>query len=73
MVAKRWPSMSPGFQTDLSGDSASSCPGIHESSMNEIRYTYCDGLLGRMLLVADEHGLRSINFPEQQESGAAET
>ncbi len=31
--------------------------------MSEIRYTYCDGLLGRMLLVADERGLRSVNFP----------
>lgn len=31
--------------------------------MSEIRYTYCDGLLGRMLLVMDERGLRSINFP----------
>jgi methylated-DNA-[protein]-cysteine S-methyltransferase len=31
--------------------------------MNEICYTYCDGLLGTMLLVADERGLRSINFP----------
>jgi methylated-DNA-[protein]-cysteine S-methyltransferase len=55
--------MSLGFQTDLWRDAATCCPGIHESSMNQIRYTYCDGLLGRMLLVADEHGLRSINFP----------
>jgi methylated-DNA-[protein]-cysteine S-methyltransferase len=31
--------------------------------MNEIRYAYCDGFLGRMLLVADDRGLRSINFP----------
>ena len=31
--------------------------------MSEVRYAYCDGLLGKMLLVADERGLRSINFP----------
>jgi methylated-DNA-[protein]-cysteine S-methyltransferase len=31
--------------------------------MSEIRYAYCDGLLGKMLLVADERGLRSVNFP----------
>ena len=30
--------------------------------MGEIRYTYCDGLMGRMLLAANERGLRSINF-----------
>jgi methylated-DNA-[protein]-cysteine S-methyltransferase len=30
--------------------------------MSEIRYTYCDGLMGTMLLAADERGLRSINF-----------
>ena len=30
--------------------------------MSEIRYTYCDGLMGRMLLAANERGLRSINF-----------
>lgn len=30
--------------------------------MSEIRYLYCDGLVGRMLLVANERGLRSINF-----------
>ena len=30
--------------------------------MSEIRYTYCDGLWGKMLLVADERGLRSVNF-----------
>lgn len=32
-------------------------------SVGEIRYTYCDGLLGTMLLAADQGGLRSINFP----------
>jgi methylated-DNA-[protein]-cysteine S-methyltransferase len=31
--------------------------------MNEVRYAYCEGLLGRMLLVADDRGLRSVNFP----------
>jgi len=31
--------------------------------MEEIRYAYCDSLLGTMLLAADERGLRSINFP----------
>jgi methylated-DNA-[protein]-cysteine S-methyltransferase len=30
--------------------------------MDEIRYAYCDGLMGKMLLVANERGLRSVNF-----------
>ena len=30
--------------------------------MNSICYTYCDGLMGRMLLAANERGLRSVNF-----------
>ena len=30
--------------------------------MSEIRYTYCAGLLGTMLLAANERGLRSVNF-----------
>jgi len=30
--------------------------------MSKIRYTYFDGLLGTMLLAANERGLRSINF-----------
>lgn len=33
-----------------------------QQSMSEIRYTYCNGLLGTVLLAASERGLRSINF-----------
>lgn len=39
--------------------------------MKEIRYAYCDSLLGTMLLAADERGLRSINFPGSKKAERA--
>ncbi len=41
--------------------------------MSEIRYAYCDGLLGKMLLVADERGLRSMNFPGSKRAERTQT
>jgi methylated-DNA-[protein]-cysteine S-methyltransferase len=36
--------------------------GAQGNTMSETRYTHWDGLLGTMLLAANERGLRSINF-----------
>jgi methylated-DNA-[protein]-cysteine S-methyltransferase len=46
---------------------------MQENAMSEIRYAYCDGLLGKMLLVGDERGLRSINFPASKRAEQLQT
>jgi methylated-DNA-[protein]-cysteine S-methyltransferase len=41
--------------------------------MTEIRYTHYECLLGNMMLVADERGLRSINFPVSKKAERPQT